>query len=88
VLRITLLALVVLIALAGAAEAWLLRRASVPERLLMLAAGLVVLFAHALRDRFFAGTWVSEGHLEATGVVLLGVAIAIQLAHPRRPAVS
>jgi len=88
VLRIVVLALVVLVALAGAAEAWLLRRTTVPERLLLLAAGLVVLFAHALRDRFFAGTWVSEGHLEATGVVLLAVAIAIQFARRPRPAVG
>jgi TRAP transporter 4TM/12TM fusion protein len=88
VLRITLLALVVLVALAGAAEAWLLRRTTVPERLLMLAAGLLVIFAHVLREWFLADTWVSEGHLEITGVVLLGIAIAIQVARRPRPAVS
>ncbi|MDW8470120.1 MAG: TRAP transporter fused permease subunit [Burkholderiales bacterium] len=86
VARIAFLALVVLVAFAGAAEGWLLRRTSVAERLLLVGAGALVLFAHAVRERFFADTAVGEGHLELAGIALLAIALASQLARARRAA--
>ena len=73
VVTITGLALVALLALAGAAEGWLLSKTSTLERLVLLAAGVLVLTPAALND--------------AVGIGLLALVIAIQVLKPRARAV-
>jgi TRAP transporter 4TM/12TM fusion protein len=69
VVTITVLAVIALVALAGAAEGWLLRKTSLLERLALLAAGILVLTPAALND--------------AIGIGLLAAVIVIQFLKPR-----
>jgi TRAP-type uncharacterized transport system fused permease subunit len=69
VLAITVLAMLALVALAGAAEGWLIRKTFVVERLLLLAAGLLLLVPIPLYD--------------AVGIALLVVVIVVQMMRPR-----
>jgi len=55
VVTITVLATIALVALAGAAEGWLLRKTSMLERLALLAAGILVLTPAALNDTIGIG---------------------------------
>ena len=74
VVTITVLATIALVALAGAAEGWLLRKTSMLERLALLAAGILVLTPAALND--------------AIGIGLLAAVIVIQFLKPRARAVG
>ncbi len=74
VVTITVLATIALVALAGAAEGWLLRKTSLLERLALLAAGILVLTPAALND--------------AIGIGLLAAVIVIQFLKPRARAVG
>jgi TRAP-type uncharacterized transport system fused permease subunit len=67
---ITLLAALALIALAGAAEGWLLKKTSGAERLLLLVAGLLLVYPRALYD--------------AIGFALLVAAVGLQLVRRAR----
>ena len=69
VLAIIVLAMLALVALAGAAEGWLIRRTLVVERLLLLAAGLLLLVPIPLYD--------------AVGIALLVFVIVVQVMRPR-----
>ncbi|MBI3375052.1 MAG: TRAP transporter fused permease subunit [Betaproteobacteria bacterium] len=64
VLEITVLAVVALVALAGAAEGWLFKKTTIVERIALLAAGILVLTPVALND--------------AVGIGLLAAVMAIQ----------
>ncbi len=70
---ITALAALALVALAGAAEGWLLKKTNAAERLLLLVAGLLLIYPKAL--------------LDAIGFALLVVAVILQLMR-RGPAVA
>jgi len=74
VVTITVLATIALVALAGAAEGWLLRKTSMLERLALLAAGILVLTPAALND--------------AIGIGLLAAVIVIQFLKLRARAVG
>ena len=67
---ITLIAVLALIALAGAAEGWLLTKTNGAERLLLLAAGLLLIYPKPLYD--------------AVGFALLLAAVVLQLVRWRR----
>ena len=69
---VTVLASIALVALAGAAEGWLLRKTNAAERTLLLVAGLLLVYPKPLYD--------------AIGFALLVVAVILQLMRPRRPA--
>ena len=71
---VTVLSSIALVALAGAAEGWLFKKTNAAERLLLLVAGLLLIYPKALFD--------------AIGVVLLVVAVALQLMRGRRPAAA
>jgi len=70
VVWVTLTATMALIALAGAAEGWLLEKTLRIERVLLLGAGLLFVYPRAMFD--------------AAGFLLLGVALTLQLARRRR----
>jgi TRAP transporter 4TM/12TM fusion protein len=72
VVWITVLAVFALISLAGAAEGWLLRKTNGAERLLLLVAGLLLVYPKALYD--------------AIGFGLLIFAVILQFMRGRRPA--
>jgi TRAP-type uncharacterized transport system fused permease subunit len=65
VVTITVLAVIALVALAAAAEGWLFKRTTLIERLMLLAAGILVLTPRALND--------------AIGIGLLAAVIALQM---------
>jgi len=67
---ITVLAMLALVALAGAAEGWLLRKTNGVERLLLLVAGLLLVYPKALFD--------------AIGFALLLAAVGLQLVRRAR----
>ena len=69
VLTITVLAVVALVALAAAAEGWLFKKTTLLERLVLLAAGILVLTPAALND--------------ALGIGLLAAVMAIQFFRSR-----
>jgi len=69
---VTVTATLALVALAGAAEGWLIEKTLWFERALLLAAGLLFVYPRPTFD--------------ATGMVLLGAAVAIQLTRRRRRA--
>ncbi|MSQ88148.1 MAG: TRAP transporter fused permease subunit [Betaproteobacteria bacterium] len=69
VLTITTLAVVALVALAAAAEGWLFKKTTLLERLVLLAAGILVLTPAALND--------------AVGIGLLAAVMAIQFFRSR-----
>jgi TRAP-type uncharacterized transport system fused permease subunit len=71
---ITVLAMLALVALAGAAEGWLLKKTDGVERLLLLVAGLLLVYPKALFD--------------AIGFALLLAAVGLQLLRRRRPATA
>jgi len=73
VLTITVLAAFSLVALAGAAEGWLLRKTLIVERLMLLAAGLLLLVPIPLYD--------------GIGIALLVLVVVMQLLKPRARAV-
>jgi len=69
VVEITVLAVIALVALAGAAEGWLFKKTTLLERIALLAAGILVLTPVALND--------------AVGIGLLGAVMAIQFFRSR-----
>ncbi|TMH10635.1 MAG: TRAP transporter fused permease subunit [Betaproteobacteria bacterium] len=72
VVWVTVLAMLALVALAAAAEGWLFEKTSIIERTLLLAAGLLFVYPHALFD--------------AIGFVLLCVAVMMQVVRRRKAA--
>lgn len=64
VVTVTVLAVIALVALAGAAEGWLFKKTTTPERIALLAAGILVLTPAALND--------------AVGIGLLAAVMLIQ----------
>jgi TRAP transporter 4TM/12TM fusion protein len=71
ILWITVLATIALVALAGAAEGWLIGKTNGAERLLLLVAGLLLVYPRAMFD--------------AIGFGLLLVAVILQVMRRRRP---
>ena len=71
---ITALASLALVALAGAAEGWLLKKTNAAERTLLLVAGLLLIYPRAL--------------LDAIGFALLVAAVILQLMRRPRPAAA
>jgi TRAP transporter 4TM/12TM fusion protein len=73
VVKITVLATIALVAFAGAAEGWLLRKTPAWQRLMLLVAGLLLLVPTFLYD--------------AIGIALLILVVVVQLVKPRARAV-
>ena len=71
---VTALASLALVALAGAAEGWLFKKTNAAERMLLLVAGLLLIYPRAL--------------LDAIGFALLVAAVILQLMRRRRPAAA
>jgi TRAP-type uncharacterized transport system fused permease subunit len=74
VVKITVLAMIALVAFAGAAEGWLLKRTPAWQRLMLLVAGILLLVPTLLYD--------------AIGIVLLIFVVAIQCLKPRARAID
>jgi TRAP-type uncharacterized transport system fused permease subunit len=74
IVLVTVLSVLALIALAGAAEGWLLRRTNLLERALLLLAGLLFVYPKALFDAIALG--------------LLAAAVTMQLMRRGRPAAA
>jgi TRAP transporter 4TM/12TM fusion protein len=59
ILWVTVLSVIALVALAGAAEGWFLKKTNVAERLLLLAAGLLLVYPRAMFDAIGVGLLVA-----------------------------